>query len=145
MSAVYWLQFRRHAELETDQEDLYLLCRETENLDRLCEKLDVLPISHFTDSTDAAYNAGVFDDRLEPEDLESDEPPYNIEQMRWFDPTDGLNTMRALRIFLLEHSKAMSINTDDQVELIDELERCIAQLETAPLEGKSAFHLQLLM
>ncbi len=138
MSLTYWLQFRNLAKLESIETDLSVLYQETERLDTLCQNLDVPLLSSFIDSTDAAYNAGVFDDQIDPD---SDEPAYTPEQMQWFLSDTGLQTFRALRIALLEDKTVLPhLKDDDRIELLEELDLCIAALEQ-----HSEFHLELLI
>ena len=138
MSLTYWLQFRNLAELESVETDLGVLYQETQSLDELCQNLEVPLLSSFIDSTDAAYNAGVFDDQIDPD---SDEPAYTAEQMQWFLSDTGLQTFRVLRIALLENKTALPhLNHNDRIELLEELDLCIAALEQ-----HSEFHLELLI
>ena len=138
MSLTYWLQFKKSAELESVETDLRVLYQETQSLDALCQTLDVPLLSSFIDTTDAAYNAGVFDDQIDPD---SDEPAYTPEQMQWFSSDIGLQTFRALRIALLEDKTALPhLQDDHRIELLEELDLCIAALEQP-----SEFHLELLI
>jgi hypothetical protein len=138
MSLTYWLQFKKSAELESVETDLRVLYQETQSLDALCQTLDVPLLSSFIDTTDAAYNAGVFDDQIDPD---SDEPAYTPEQMQWFSSDIGLQTFRALRIALLEDKTALPhLQDDHRIELLEELDLCIAALEQP-----SEFHLELLV
>ena len=138
MSLTYWLQFKKSAELESIETDLRVLYQETQTLDALCQTLEVPLLSSFIDTTDAAYNAGVFDDQIDPD---SDEPAYTPEQMQWFSSDIGLQTFRALRIALLEDKTALPhLQDDHRIELLEELDLCIAALEQP-----SEFHLELLI
>ncbi len=143
MSMTYWLQFRNNTELETQERDLSILCQETQALDALCTQLETPIISGFIDSTDAAYNAGVFDQELNPEDLDTDEPAYTLEQMQWFNPVTALPSFRNLRIALLEDRNALThLNNDDRIALLEELDFVIGHLEQHP---DQEFHLELLI
>jgi hypothetical protein len=143
MSMTYWLQFKNRTSLESLEEDLSILCQETESLDALCTQLETPIISSFIDSTDAAYNAGVFDDQLNPEDLDTDEPEYTLEQMQWFNSQTALPSFRSLRIALLENPNAMAhLNNNDRIALLEELDFIIGHLEQNP---DQEFHLELLI
>ena len=141
MSLTYWLQFKKQSELESIEEDLSILCQETERLDELCQNLEIPLLSSFIDTTDAAYNAGVFDETINPEN--PDEPVYSLEQMQWFLPDQGLITFRALRIALLENNTALlHLSHDHRIALLEELDLCIAALEQP---YNKEFHLELLI
>jgi hypothetical protein len=143
MSLTYWLQFKNKAELESIEIDLSLLCQETQSLDELCQSLEVPLLSSFIDTTDAAYTAGVFDESINPENFETDEPVYALEQMQWFLSDTALPTFRSLRIALLENKTVLPhLTSDDRIELLEELDLSIAALEQH--FGKE-FHLELLV
>jgi hypothetical protein len=140
MSMTYWLQFKHKTELENVNRDLNVLCRETDSLDTLCKNLKVPLLSSFIDSTDAAYNAGVFDDQIDPD---SDEPAYTPEQMQWFKAATALPTFRAIRIALLENPKVMThLNHDFRIDLLEELDFVIGHFEQ---NAEQEFHLELLI
>jgi hypothetical protein len=141
MSMTYWLQFKNNPKLESL--DLSILCQETEALDALCKQLESPIISDFIDSTDAAYNAGVFDEKIDPEIFETDEPVYTLEQMQWFNSQTALLSFRSLRIALLENPNALAhLNNDNRIALLEELDFVIGHLEQNP---DQEFHLELLI
>ncbi len=143
MSAAYWLQFRQGNTLETQGNDCLLLCEYTEQLDVLCQQLEVPELSGFIDSTDAAYNVGVFDEVAEEFDLESEDPPYPIEKMQWFTTASGLQMFRALRVALIEETVTLpELSIEENIDLLEEIADCIGQLEDSQLQF---FHLALVM
>jgi hypothetical protein len=143
MSLTYWLQFKNNTELESIETDLSLLCQEIQSLDELCQNLEVPLLSSFIDTTDAAYTVGVFDESINQKDFETDEPVYTLDQMQWFLSDSALPTFRSLRVALLENKTVLPhLNSDDRIELLEELDLSIATLEQH--FGKE-FHLELLV
>lgn len=155
MGMTLWIHTLEDREYSKDSDDHSLMHDLADQLDTVCEELNVQKITEFFDYTDMeySYNEEFNENKDDDDDEEEDEVEYDgeldpetdleygIDDMQWFDATRGLATLTALR----EHIKANSLNglsDDEENDLLDELEDCITKLEeTAPRAGK--FHLSV--
>lgn len=151
MGMTLWIHTLEDRDYSKDSDDHSLMHDLADQLDEVCEQLNVQKITEFFDFTDLEYSYTEetdSDDEDNEDELENDldaeidpetDLEYGIDDMQWFDAARGLNTLTALH----EHIKANSLpdlSEDEENDLLDELEDCIAKLEdTAPRGGK--FHL----
>ncbi|HEY4374281.1 MAG TPA: hypothetical protein VGN52_20325 [Burkholderiales bacterium] len=154
-----WLHTLQERDMTRESEDHNLMHALADDLDLLCERLGVTPLSAFFDLTDMEYNfgatragaaqgavayAGVDDDELSALDPETGYA-YGIDDMKWFDAAKGLNTLTALREEI-DFSDGLELHLDeeDQDVLLSELDDCIMHL-SEPAQGGGRFHLAVLM
>lgn len=152
MSMTLWLQTRVQREFCGDSDDYSELLEQLDELDALCERAGVTPLSHFLDTTDQEYEHGLddggFDDSNdEPRDEDRDDDDfdeddeavdpetglaYGIDDMHWFDASAGVSSLVALR-------QAMA----HDLILCEELDSCLSILRPVAAAG-GHFHLALI-
>lgn len=150
MGMTLWIHTLEDRDYSKDSDDHSLMHDLADQLDEVCEELNVQKLTEFFDFTDLEYSyTEEYDgdeDEEENEELDSEldsetDLEYGIDDMQWFDASRGLATLIALR----EHIKTNSLTSlsdDEENDLLDELEDCITKLEdTAPRGGK--FHLSV--
>jgi hypothetical protein len=127
----------------SDSDDHTMMCDFTDELDGICEQLDVQKLSEFYDFTESERN---YEEQSDDEESEIDlDPetnlPYGIDDMQWTDAKDGLITLKALHAYASEN-QIDEIEEDEKDDLLDEIDDCISILEeTASRNGQ--FHLAM--
>ena len=99
MGMTLWIHVLEGREYSKDSDDHTLMYRHAESLDALCEEAGVRKFSEFFDFTDLEYSYA------EEDDDSGAEPPvdpetglgYGIEDMTWFEATEGRSSMQVLR------------------------------------------------
>jgi hypothetical protein len=156
MGMTLWIHTVEDRTCSKDSDDHSLMHDFSEKLDVLCENAKLRKLSDFLDFTDLEYNyssAGSADDEDDEDDEddkddEDDEEPkldpetgfgYGIDDMDWFNASDGLATLTALRNHV--NAGALEELTEDERDgLLEELADCISILE-GPASRGGKFHL----
>ncbi len=145
MGMTIWIHTLEGRNYSQDSDDHSLMCRHLEAIDEVCQKIGVKSLGDFMDYTDQEYNLDEFDDEDEDEDVSLDSETglgYGIDDMTWFDAQEGLSSFKALKTAVAS-SVITGLDTDEIVELMEELDNCITILEkSAAQAGK--FHLSLI-
>ncbi|HEX4326000.1 MAG TPA: hypothetical protein VH105_04235 [Burkholderiales bacterium] len=163
MSMTLWLHTLQGHDMTRamtrESEDHNLMHELADDLDFLCERLGVAPLSSFFDLTDMEYNVdpggalaqharvgdgGDDDGEVSTVDAETGYA-YGIDDMQWFDAAAGLATLQALREEI-DFSDGLELHLDQEEQglLLDELDDCIARLHLPAADG-GRFHLAVLM
>lgn len=155
MSMTLWLHTLQDRDMTRESEDHNLMYELADELDLLCQRLGVKPLSSFFDLTDMEYNfrnerapvaAWGDDDEEEASVLDPETGyAYGIDDMKWFDAASGLATLRALREEI-DFSDGLELHLDEEQQevLLSELDDCIMHL-TEPAQNGGKFHLAVLM
>jgi hypothetical protein len=128
-----------------DDWDHSALFNAVDKLDRICEQLGLANFSSFLDWTD--FEANMSEDEDEDDEFPSEE--LLIERASWFDPSDALPILLALRDRLTSNeSERKSLFDEDRLylsdELLEELGDCIAKVEKIEAE-RDLFHFSVVM
>ncbi len=125
-----------------DSNDHSLMNQNLYSLDALCTKLNVRKLSDYLDFTDQQFNYNDFDDDdNEPELDPETELAYGIDDMTWFDASDGLISLQAVRNRIAEDG-LHGFDADELPALLEELDDCISILDGSVSKG-GKFHLSL--
>ena len=125
-----------------DSNDHSLMNQNLDSLDALCTKLNVRKLSDYLDFTDQQFNYNDFDnDDNEPELDPETELAYGIDDMTWFDASDGLISLLAVRNRIAEDG-LHGFDADELPALLEELDDCISILDGSVSKG-GKFHLSL--
>lgn len=125
-----------------DSNDHSLMNQNLDSLDALCTKLNVRKLSDYLDFTDQQFNYNDFDDDdNEPELDPETELAYGIDDMTWFDASDGLISLQAVRNRIAEDG-LHGFDADELPALLEELDDCISILDGSVSKG-GKFHLSL--
>lgn len=125
-----------------DSNDHSLMNQNLDSLDALCTKLNVRKLSDYLDFTDQQFNYNDFDDDdNEPELDPETELAYGIDDMTWFDASDGLTSLQAVRNRIAEDG-LHGFDADELPALLEELDDCISILDGSVSKG-GKFHLSL--
>lgn len=159
MSMTLWLHTLQGRDMSRESDDHTLMHDLGEDLDRLCERLGVAPLSSFYDRTDLDYNfaerpkkqpALAGDDAFDEDEEQGPLDPetgyaYGIDDMQWFDAAAGLASLEALREEI-EDSDGQQLHLDEEAQdlLLEELDDCIDRLRE-PAGSGGRFHLAVLM
>ena len=144
MGMTLWIHVLEGREYSKDSDDHTLMHKHAESLDALCEEAGVRKLSEFFDFTDLEYSYAEVDD-------DSDEEPpvdpetglgYGIEDMTWFEATEGRSSMQVLRERIAAGS-VPELSSDQRKNLLEELDDCIAFLE-GPASRSARFHLAVI-
>jgi hypothetical protein len=104
--------------------------------------LNVRKLSDYLDFTDQQFNYNDFDDDdNEPELDPETELAYGIDDMTWFDASDGLISLQAVRNRIAEDG-LHGFDADELPALLEELDDCISILDGSVSKG-GKFHLSL--
>jgi len=144
MGMTLWIHVLEGREYSKDSDDHTLMYRHAESLDALCEEAGVRKFSEFFDFTDLEYSYA------EEDDDSGTEPPvdpetglgYGIEDMTWFEATEGRLSMQVLRERIAAGS-VPELSSDQRKDLLEELDDCIALLE-GPAGRSARFHLAVI-
>jgi len=143
MGMTIWIHTLEGRNYSQDSDDHSLMCRHLEAIDEVCQKIGVKSLGELMDYTDQEYNLDEFGDE-DDEDVALDPETglaYGIDDMTWFDAKEGLSSFKALKTAVAS-SVITGLDTDEIVELMEELDNCITILEkSAAQTGK--FHLSL--
>jgi hypothetical protein len=143
MGMTLWIHTLQGRSMTTESDDHSLMYAHSDTLDKLCRQLGVPALSSFFDTTDLEYNFAGGDDEDEGADTEGSplDPEtgleYGIDDMKWFDSTEGIATLSALRSHI-EAKGVRRLSDDDRRYLVEEIDDCLEKLEAART-GK--FHL----
>lgn len=137
MGMTLWIHTLDGRKMSDESDDHSLMYDLAEELDVICSEAGKSPLSSFFDATDLEYNMSDEDPELDPETGLA----YGIDDMNWFDPADGLATLKALRRHIADGWKPQM--KEDRTVLIEELDDCISKLNELPATGK--FHLAVVM
>ena len=142
MGMTLWIHTLQGRNMTTESDDHSLMYAHAGTLDRVCRQLGVATLSSFFDTTDVEYDFGGSDDEDGGDDAESHVDPetrfgYGIDDMTWFDSTQGITTLTALRSHI-EAKGVGRLSDDDRRHLVEEIDDCLEKLEAART-GK--FHL----
>ncbi len=144
MGMTLWIHTLEDRNYSKDSDDHSLMYDFSEKFDALCESARVHKLSDFLDFTDLEYNYGGEDSADDEDDEESDIDPetglgYGIDDMCWFDASDGLATLTALHDHI--NAGALEDLTEEERDgLLEELADCISILQ-GPASRGGKFHL----
>jgi hypothetical protein len=147
MSMTLWIQTLEGRELGKESDDHSMMHEVSEQLDAVCEKLGVQPLSSFFDTTDIEYNNSDddFDDESDDPELDPETGyAYGIDDMQWFDAAAGLKTLQALRTHAASGAKIPDLDDESRALLLEELDDCIQKL-TGPATRGGKFNLPVVM
>lgn len=144
MGMTLWIHVLEGREYSKDSDDHTLMYRHAGSLDALCEEAGVRKLSEFFDFTDLEYSYA------EEDDDSGEEPPvdpetglgYGIEDMTWFEATEGQSSIQVLREKIAMGS-VPALSSDQRNDLLEELDDCIALLE-GPASRSARFHLAVI-
>jgi hypothetical protein len=146
MGMTLWIHTLEDRNYSKDSDDYSLMYDFSEKFDALCETARVRKLSEFLDFTDLEYNYSSDDSADDEDDEEPKLDPetglgYGIDDMSWFNASDGLATLTMLRNQV--NAGALEELTEGQRGgLLEELADCISILEgTASRSGQ--FHLSV--
>ena len=143
MGMTLWIHTLQGRNMTKESDDHSLMYAHADTLDKLCRQLGVPALSSFFDTTDLEYDFAGSDDEDDSDDTEGPgldpetSPGYGIDDMKWFDSTQGIATLTALRSHI-EGKGVGRLSDDDTRHLVDEIDDCLAKLGAART-GK--FHL----
>jgi hypothetical protein len=102
----------------------------------------VQKLSEYVDYTDQQFNYNDFDDDDNEPELDSEtDLAYGIDDMTWFDASDGLISLQVVRNRVAEEG-LHGFDADELQALIEELDDCISILNASASRG-GKFHLSL--
>jgi hypothetical protein len=143
MGMTLWIHTLQGRSMTTESDDHSLMYAHADTLDTLCRQLGVAALSSFFDMTDLAYAFPDDDDEQEGGNTEGSplDPEtgleYGIDDMKWFDSSEGIASLTALRSHI-EAKGVGRLSDDDKRHLVEEIDDCLEKLEAAR-SGK--FHL----
>lgn len=142
MGTTLWIHTLEGRNYLKDSNDHSLMNQNLDSLDALCTKMKVRKLSEYVDYTDQLFNYNDFDDDdNEPELDPETELAYGIDDMNWFDVSDGLVSLQAVRNRIAEDG-LHGFDADELQALLEELDDCISILDrSVSIGGK--FHLSL--
>jgi hypothetical protein len=142
MGMTLWIHTLEGRNYLKDSSDHSLMNQNLDSLDALCTKLNVRKLSDYLDFTDQQFNYNDFDDDdNEPELDPETELAYGIDDMTWFDASDGLISLQAVRNRIAEDG-LHGLDADELPALLEELDDCISILDGSVSKG-GKFHLSL--
>ncbi len=142
MGMTLWIHTLEGRNYLKDSNDHSLMNQNLDSLDALCTKLNVRKLSDYLDFTDQQFNYNDFDDDdNEPELDPETELAYGIDDMTWFDASDGLISLQAVRNRIAEDG-LHGFDADELPALLEELDDCISILDGSVSKG-GKFHLSL--
>jgi hypothetical protein len=142
MGMTLWINTLEGRNYLKDSNDHSLMNQNLDSLDALCTKVKVRKLSEYVDYTDQQFNYNDFDDDDNEPDLDSEtELAYGIDDMAWFDASDGLVSLQAVRNRIAEDG-LHGFDADELQSLLEELDDCISILDGSVSRG-GKFHLSL--
>lgn len=145
MGMAYWLNLRYGENIESDENDLSEICRLTETLDKICNKIGVKEISDFIDSTEAVRDCSDDTDYAEEDQDLYDEGkrPYPLDKMKWYSVSDGLQTITELNNYIKNEPSSLKLNQERLESLSGEFAEILSILEKSN-KNCQGFHLEIL-
>jgi len=163
MGMTLWIQTLEGRSMSKDSDDYSMMHRFSDDLDAICAEKSLPMFSGFFDYSDLNLNMGdefdeegdeaadvddadegdEGDDEAEPEMDAETGLAYGIDDMKWFDATDGLRTLIALQDALSAGSIA-KLKAAQRTGLVEEIGSCISLLEESSKKG-GKFHLAVIM
>ena len=125
MSTALWLYYRAGKTASSNEEDLIALYRHAKQLDRICGRLSLTPLSAFHDLTDAKFNLG--DEDL-PDGMTST-VELMVDRGSWHSVTEGRTVFFELLEWLKANPTRFGLLGNDYNEVLGELKRCLESLE----------------
>lgn len=118
----------KNMDFAAGQQDHKILPQYLDQLNELAAHLKVPAISDFFDEAGAEFDLY--------EEIHGEEPPEDwLEKNRqWFDPAEGINSLRSI-LEALKQERPSHVKTGHAGPLIEELEDCLAALQTLASEG----------
>jgi len=142
MGMTLWIHTLEGRNYLKDSNDHSLMNQNLYSLDALCTKLNVRKLSDYLDFTDQQFNYNDFDDDdNEPELDPETELAYGIDDMTWFDASDSLISLQAVRNRIAEDG-LHGFDADELPALLEELDDCISILDGSVSKG-GKLHLSL--
>ena len=142
MGLTLWIRTLQGRDMSKDSDDHSLMYDHSDALDKLCNQLGVPTLSSFFDLTDMEHNFPEDDDEdMEDPHVDSETGlAYGIDDMKWFDSSQGITTLTALRSHIKDKGIGR-LSDEDKQGLLEEIDDCLERLELAK-PGK--FHLALI-
>lgn len=122
MGSAFRLHFEEGTKQSRGKDVLACLYRRASKLDRICRRLEVTPICDFHDGLDAApdaFHASV-----------TDTLKIMVKSKLWFPIADGRASFVPLLHWLEQNPTRFGLVYDDYRGILDELRRCVAELES---------------
>lgn len=142
MGMTLWIHTLEGRDYLKDSDDHSLMNQCLDSLDALCMEAKVQKLSEYVDYTDQQFNYNDFDDDDNEPELDSETGlAYGIDDMTWFDASDGLISLQAVRNRVTEDG-LHGLDADELQALLEELNDCISILNGSASRG-GKFHLSL--
>jgi hypothetical protein len=143
MGMTLWIDTLEDRNYSRDSDDHSLMHAFSEKLDGLCEIAGMQKLSDFFDFTGLEYD---YDDADSDDDDEPDVDPetelaYGIDDMSWFDASEGLATLTMLHD-RVNAGALDGLSADQRGGLLEELADCILVLQ-GPASRSGKFHLSV--
>jgi len=142
MGTTIWV-LSKNKTTEGDDWDHSALFYAVEKLDLICDRLGLSKLSTFLDWTDFDLNMS------EDEDEEFPDEDVLIDRASWFNPSEALPMLRALREYVARNeSEIVSLLEQGKEhlseDLLEDLDDCISKVEKIATEG-DLFHFCVVM
>ncbi|WP_271252957.1 hypothetical protein [Pseudanabaena sp. Chao 1811] len=142
MGTTIWV-LSKNKTTEGDDWDHSALFYAVEKLDSICDRLGLSKLSSFLDWMDFDLNMS------EDEDEEFPDEDVLIDRASWFNPSEALPMLRALREYVASNeSELVSLLEQGKEhlseELLEDLDDCISKVEKIATEG-DLFHFCVVM
>lgn len=142
MGTTIWV-LSKNKTTESDDWDHSALFYAVEKLDPICDRLGLAKLSTFLDWTDFDLNMS------EDEDEEFPDEDVLIDRASWFNPSEALPMLRALREYVASNkSEIVSLLEQGKEhlseDLLEDLDDCISKVEKIATEG-DLFHFCVVM
>jgi hypothetical protein len=142
MGMTLWIHTLEGRNYLKDSNDHSLMNQYLDSLDALCTKVKVQKLSEYVDYTDQQFNYNDFDDDDNKPELDPEtDLAYGIDDMIWFDASDGLVSLQAVRNRIVEDG-LHGFDADELQALLEELDDCISILDGSASRG-GKFNLSL--
>ncbi len=142
MGMTLWIHTLEGRNYLKDSNDHSLMNKNLDSLDALCTKMKVKKLSDYVDYTDQQFNYNEFyDNDNEPELKSETELAYGIDDMTWFEASDGLISLQTVRNRIAK-DRLHGLDADKLQSLLEELDDCISILDDSVSRG-GKFHLSL--
>lgn len=140
MSTVLWANYLADGKVVSDESDKYALCKFSDKLDGICDRIGTPQFSSLQDSTDMQFNIG--DDDL-PEGMTSTDELMAADGT-WTDAAEARQMLEALLAAVQDERPRFGLFSDAIDQVIEELEESIEFAKQA--EQKNAmFNFALVM
>jgi len=142
MGMTLWIHTLEGRNYLKDSDDHSLMNQCLDSLDELCIEAKVQKLSDYVDYTDQQFNYNYFDDDDNEPELDPETGlAYGIDDMTWFDASDGLISLQSLRNRIAA-DRLQGFDADELQALLEELDDCISILDDSASRG-GKFHLSL--